>query len=65
MMDVQFAKRLSQSFLCALEMKRTEMQEDLAQKILVNATLELISGDRFQKVNNQNLKDQGTIHFCF
>jgi len=32
------------------------MQENLAQKTLVKATPHLISGDRFQKVNTQNLK---------
>jgi len=36
-------------------MKLTEMQ-DLALKISVNAIVQLSSGDRFQKVNTQNLK---------
>jgi len=41
----------------AVEIKLTKMQENLAQKkTLVNATLQLISGDRFKKVNTQNLK---------
>jgi len=32
------------------------MQEDLALKISVNATLQLRSGDRFQKANTKNLR---------
>jgi len=40
----------------ALKMKLAEMQEDLALKISVNATLQLRSGDRFQKANTKNLR---------
>jgi len=35
-----------------------------SKKTLVNATLHLIFGDRFQKVNTQNLKCQCITHFC-
>jgi len=49
--------------LSAEEMKPTEMQEDMALKIPVSATLQLSSGDRFQKVNTQSLKDHCTTHF--
>jgi len=43
--------------LSAVDTKLTELQENLGQKekTLVNATLDLIFGDRFQKVNTQNL----------
>ena len=41
------------------------MQENLAQKkTLVNATLHLISGDRFKEENAQNLKYQCITDFC-
>ena len=40
------------------------MQKNLDKKTLVNATLHLIFGDRFQKVNTQNLKYQCITHFC-
>ena len=41
------------------------MQDNLAQKInLVIATLHLIYGARFSKVNTQNLKYQCITHFC-
>jgi len=40
------------------------MQENLAKKALVNATQHLIFGERFQKVNTQNMKDECTAHFC-
>ena len=40
------------------------MQKNLSpKKTLVNATLQLISGNRFQNVNTQNIKDQCTTHF--
>jgi len=48
-----------------VEIKLTEMQENLAQKkTLVNATLHLISGDRFKEENAQNLKYQCITDFC-
>jgi len=47
-----------------VEIQLTEMQENLGQKTLVSATLHLIFGDRFQKVNTQNLKYQCITHFC-
>jgi len=36
--------------LSGVEMKLTEMQEDMALKILVNATLQLSSGDKFHGI---------------
>jgi len=36
----------------------------VALKISLNATLQLISYDRFKKVNTQNLKDKFMTHFC-
>jgi len=56
MMAVQFANHLPQT---CLRMKLTEMHEDVALNISVNATLQLSSGNRFQK-----FKDQCTTHFC-
>ena len=50
--------------LSAVEIKLTKMQRNLHKKTLVNATLHLIFGDRFQKVNTQNLKHQCITHFC-
>jgi len=50
--------------MSAVEIKLTKMQENLGQKTLVNATLHLIFGARFQKVNTQNLKYQCTNRFC-
>ena len=40
------------------------MQGNLAQKTLVNETLNSISGDKFKEVNTQNLKYQCITHFC-
>jgi len=49
----------------AAEIKLAEMQKNTgSQKTLVNATLQLISGNWFQSVNTQNIKDQSTTHFC-
>jgi len=50
--------------LSAVEIQLTEMQENLAQKTLVNATLHLIFGDMFQKANTQNLKYQCISFLC-
>ena len=62
-MAIQFANRFVTN-LSAVEMKLTEMQEDLCLKNSVNATLQLTCGDSFQKANTQNWKDQCTTHFC-
>jgi len=52
-MAIQFANRFVTN-LSAVEMKLTEMQEDLCLKNSVNATLQLTCGDSFQKANTQN-----------
>ena len=47
----------------AAEMELTELQEDLARKILISATLQWSSGNRLGSVNIQNLKRP--MHNCF
>jgi len=63
-MAVHFASRLSHTNMSAAEMKLTENTTSVALKISLNATLQLISYDRFKKVNTRNLKDKCTTHFC-